>query len=712
MGLKILLALHYRLTPGGGAPGATLALGSALSDLGCNVDFFGLEQAFGHDIEDSIGTNLKFPWRLKSFLRRRASQFDVLEVSAGDAWVWAMSDRRHGSQLPALITRSYLLEQTYDQNLRSMAEQGKLKLSFKYPIYHGGFRLWEVRQSIVRSDQTLVANELDRDYVVDVMNVAPVQVSVISSGLRGQFVGLPSPAWIPHDQLEPLRIVMLGPWSDQQGKQVIIQAALQLHRDQIPFLLTLKGTEYDEVEVRADFPPSLRPLVRVVPDYRQAELPSLLMHQQIVLMCGVCEPYPMALTETMACGLAPIVTPLGGASRAILQSSNGEVLSAADPLAITRIISRWSNDRCQLHAIRQRAHQIAQRQDWNQIAARTIRVYEQVLKRIAGSAAPTCVPSVSLAPAPRLWQRDGKPALSIGICTANQPAMLRRCLASIEQGESLPAEVVVGDDSLDGAQTLAVCSEFSFVRYVRGPRRGICANRNVVIAATLGEYLSLLDDDAEVTPEFVRTAQNLASLADGRTVFTGDVMENGFDRVPPTNPTFWGHYGRPLSEVGGCETVQLNSNLFPKTAFKDARFDEHIVFGYEEMDLCQQMLSDGFRIEYRRELLSLHLPPPRSKAVELFPGLHVERARYYTSLKRYMMWQSRPVRACAYAALAPLHQAAHYILRKQIRRALAGFGDMTWAFRQALASRKAARALESGPVSRREMPPAVPKYYA
>ena len=199
------------------------------------------------------------------------------------------------------------------------------------------------------------------------------------------------------------------------------------------------------------------------------------------------------------------------------------------------------------------------------------------------------------------------------------------------------------------------------MRYLHGPRQGLCANRNVVIAAALGEYLALLDDDAEVMPNFVELAQELTARADGRTIFTGDVLQNGIDRITPSNPTFWGHFGRPLSPVRPNETVQLNCNIFPRSAFNDARFDERIVFGYEDMDLCQQMLAAGHRIEYRPELVNLHLPPPKSADVRRTQVQQMERARYYTSLKRYMLWQSRPLRACAYAALAPLHQAAHHL---------------------------------------------------
>jgi glycosyltransferase involved in cell wall biosynthesis/GT2 family glycosyltransferase len=670
-------------------------LGSALSDQGCRVDYFSYEHAFGHDTDDSVACALRFPWRVQGYLRRRASQFDVLEVSAGDAWAWAMRGRPGSTfpgagRLPALISRSHCLEHTYDQSLRADAEAGKLVLSYKYPFYHGGYRLWEVQQSIVRSDHTIVSNETDRDFIIDQMDVSPLLVTAISSGIGGQFIGLAPPA--PVDAAMPLRLVVVGPWTDRHGRRVVVQTAALLHQANVPFTLTLLGSGADEVETRMDFPADARPHIRVMPEYRPSDLPALLGQHHVLLMCGLAEPHPMALSEAMACGLAPIATRLGGASRVILPGSTGELIDSGDSHTAAAVITRWAVDRDALQSIRRRAQQAVQRDDWHQVAGRTIHLYEQVLKRVAGQHAPVQKPaSATLTPAESIWQSNGKPSLTLCICTANRPAMLRRCLASIEQGDVVPAEVVVGDDTLDGTETAAVCREFSFVRYVRGPRRGVCANRNVVIAAALGDYISLLDDDAEVTPSFVRLATDLAASADGRTIFTGDVLEHGIDRVPPTNPTFWGHFGKPLSEVCAPETVHLNCNLFPRSAFRDARFDEHIVFGFQDMDLCQQMLAAGYRIEYRRELLNLHLPPPRPTHVENFTCVDVERARYYTSLKRYMLWQCRPMRAFAYAALAPMHQAAHYILRRQVGQALTGFGDMSWALNQAMAFRKSVR---------------------
>ena len=171
-------------------------------------------------------------------------------------------------------------------------------------------------------------------------------------------------------------------------------------------------------------------------------------------------------------GLAPVVACGAAVSRLIVDGSSGGLVNKSDAGAFADVLSRWAADRCALQAIRRRAWQTAQHHDWNEVASRTIRIYEQVLKRIAGESAPRIIPPDTLAPASQIWQRDRKPALSLCICTANQPIMLRRCLTSIEQGEAIPAEVIVGDDTIDGTENAAICRDFPFVRYIHGPRRG------------------------------------------------------------------------------------------------------------------------------------------------------------------------------------------------------------------------------------------------
>ena len=44
--MRVLLCVHHRLERDAGAPGATLELGRALEAAGCEVDYYGYEQAF------------------------------------------------------------------------------------------------------------------------------------------------------------------------------------------------------------------------------------------------------------------------------------------------------------------------------------------------------------------------------------------------------------------------------------------------------------------------------------------------------------------------------------------------------------------------------------------------------------------------------------------------------------------------------------------
>jgi hypothetical protein len=97
------------------------------------------------------------------------------------------------------------------------------------------------------------------------------------------------------------------------------------------------------------------------------------------------------------------------------------------------------------------------------------------------------------------------------------------------------------------------------------------------------------------------------------------------------------------------------------------------------MDLCQQLLAAAFRIEYCPELLNLHLPPPKSGQVKRSQLRLAERARYYTSLKRYLLWQRKPLKAGAFLAAAPLHQAAHSLRHRHVAGTLHGFVDVGWA---------------------------------
>jgi GT2 family glycosyltransferase len=225
--------------------------------------------------------------------------------------------------------------------------------------------------------------------------------------------------------------------------------------------------------------------------------------------------------------------------------------------------------------------------------------------------------------------------------------------------------VVVSNDSRDpkfAAAVQAKCGRFDFVRYVEGPRRGLCANRNHVIRNADTSHVSLIDDDGVVGRDFVDRATRLIDRYPDR-IITGDVLEDGVRRTPPTNPTFLGHFGKAVRPGERLENINLNCNVLPRRAFNVALFDESIAYGYEDMDLCAQLLTAGFEIVHIPELVNQHLPPAVDPAVLAFRASQAERARLKVLWRRWFRHDRRPLIGSIVYSAAVAHLLAHRWIR-------------------------------------------------
>jgi GT2 family glycosyltransferase len=276
--------------------------------------------------------------------------------------------------------------------------------------------------------------------------------------------------------------------------------------------------------------------------------------------------------------------------------------------------------------------------------------------------------------------------ISICICTRDRPDDLRRCLASVRGGDELPNQVIVSDDSEDRESIRAICAEFRFVAYVRGPGRGLSANRNTAIRAASGDYIAFLDDDATVSADFVSTSRKIVANAAPNAVFTGRMNWNGVLYEAPGSRTFLGHFGRnPGRRV---ENIHMPcSNLFPRSAFEEVLFDEVIRYGYDEMDIANELRAAGFRIEFRPELLNFHTSAEKTEEEEHQRDFQATRARFYTTLKYHLRHGSTAM-VPVYALIASVHEAAHRAKAPNGSPPLDAFRDMSWALTKA---RRAAR---------------------
>jgi len=93
-----------------------------------------------------------------------------------------------------------------------------------------------------------------------------------------------------------------------------------------------------------------------------------------------------------------------------------------------------------------------------------------------------------------------KRLISVIVVNWNRKELLRACLNSLKRQEGVPFEVIVVDNgSSDGSAEMA---ERDFGTYVihNTENKGFCAGNNQGIAAARGEFVALLNNDAEAEP--------------------------------------------------------------------------------------------------------------------------------------------------------------------------------------------------------------------
>ncbi|NJM46914.1 MAG: N-acetyl-alpha-D-glucosaminyl L-malate synthase BshA [Alkalinema sp. RU_4_3] len=141
--MKILLTIHHELDKNAGASGVTLKLGEAYRKLGHEVHFYSYDNLPRRLPGKSL--QILFPFYLARHIQRldRRIGIDVVHASSVDAWLWGLIFKRSRStQNKILVTQSHGLEQTVHEQILAEAKQGRLKLSWKYPLYKGSILLW------------------------------------------------------------------------------------------------------------------------------------------------------------------------------------------------------------------------------------------------------------------------------------------------------------------------------------------------------------------------------------------------------------------------------------------------------------------------------------------------------------------------------------------------------------------------------------------
>ena len=193
---------------------------------------------------------------------------------------------------------------------------------------------------------------------------------------------------------------------------------------------------------------------------------------------------------------------------------------------------------------------------------------------------------------------------SVIVPTCHRPHFLAVCLERLAPGRQTLAardyEVVVTDDSRDGATQRMVHEQFPWARWVPGPRRGPAANRNHGASEARGTWLAFVDDDCEPESSWLAAltpavGENEPEVVEGRTLCP-DKEDDPFQEH--------------VENLTGGLYWSCNLALRRETFFRLGGFDEDFAeAGGEDMEFAWRIRQAGLETRFAPAASVLH--PPR-----------------------------------------------------------------------------------------------------
>lgn len=373
--MKTLFTFHYPSDPNTGGPGATWRLGREYEKLGHQVEFYSLDHLPKR--LSPLARFILFPefTAAKLLTSHHQSPIDVIDASTADAWIWGSILQKLQKQRPLLVTRCHGLEHLEHLEYLEESKRGHLQLAWKYPLYRGSIRLWEVATSMRTSDLVLLLNQRDRDFVVEKLGVHPDRAHIVANGIPETMLNLPfDPTPAEH---EPIKIAQVSSYIIRKGIQYGTPALNAILQRYPKVEVSLLGTECPAEQVYADFDPAVRDRVTVVPYYENHTLPELLKGHHIKLLPTISEGFGIALVEAMACGLATVTTDAPGPLEIVRDRETGLIVPCRDREALEQALETLILDRALLERMRQHAYRSAQCYSWQTIAQDNLSFYEK-----------------------------------------------------------------------------------------------------------------------------------------------------------------------------------------------------------------------------------------------------------------------------------------------------------------------------------------------
>ncbi|MDJ0734434.1 MAG: glycosyltransferase family 2 protein [Nostocaceae cyanobacterium] len=207
--------------------------------------------------------------------------------------------------------------------------------------------------------------------------------------------------------------------------------------------------------------------------------------------------------------------------------------------------------------------------------------------------------------------------VSVALVTRNRPESLNRCLKSLRSQSIQPFEVVISDDSDEefAIRTKELAERWN-CQYIKGPQRGLYANRNHVALACNGTHIRTMDDDHEFPADHFKVLQAVVEsdsdsiwiigeywekpTPSSKFYLPGEIQPRGFSKLP--------------SNLDDCFAISDGAAIYPKQVFANQRLLEVFKFGSLYLEFGARLKSLGYRIRYCPDTYIIHHYIPGSRS--------------------------------------------------------------------------------------------------
>lgn len=210
--------------------------------------------------------------------------------------------------------------------------------------------------------------------------------------------------------------------------------------------------------------------------------------------------------------------------------------------------------------------------------------------------------------------------ISVIICSLNGEKVLPACLRAVLESEYSPLEIIVVDNGSTDRTSSVVKEQFPQVKLLRAPRNlGFAGGNNLGIRNAQGDIVVLLNDDTEVTPEWLSGARRaIESLPDwgilGAKLLYPDkkTIQHAGGTILPNALTQ--HIGNGEVDSGQYDTIRrcdyvtgaaffIRRKLINKIGLLD---EGYFPIYFEEVDYCFRARAAGYEVYYVPEIKVLH----------------------------------------------------------------------------------------------------------